>query len=184
MADGIVGAVAWSDTPPDTDDKFYPIVRASIYRPVYGLVISKQVCGADLHWHQGHNYPCRGSKELCEGCRLESRLRWYGYLAILDGNSGKVGLLELTGNAIKECPRLLSKLEVKRGMRLKVFRRGKWTTAPLVVQVLSHIDPDSVPCPDFDLRPHLLKIWGHLPARGKRNESFPVPTFEGEGGGL
>ncbi len=163
MADKIPPSqsIDWTDDQPDPDRKWYKIISVKPRERLSSIIISRKVVGVYTHWIDAGTQPHMKNEKLCQGCRMNIRKAWKGYLGVLWGLSGNITLLEVTPECVRLCPALQGKTDL-RGMNIVVFRRGVQRNSPMQAEVTRMNQIKGLP-PEFDLRFHLCRLWGLAP---------------------
>ena len=157
----------WSTHPPKDDSvPALRVYRTPPHRPFRSFILSDDVLGAMLHYHNGRSTKCPGPN--CPLCKAGMRPRWYGYFAIYNPKSAARALFEIPKGAYIAFDDYLTKYPTLRGTAFEAFRKPDRPNG----QVVIHLDP---PRPDAQVFPDqpdvfrtLCQMWG----LNWRQESF------------
>lgn len=151
---------------PPRPGKYLPILRATPLCRLHLVSLNPAIFGALTHWHDGRTHACCRNYAACPLCHEGVKVRWYGYLPVVEPTSGKLALLELTPESISQSPTLQGPGFSLRGAKVSVWRRGKTKRSPVVVEILV-VDkaPPKLPAP-IETAAALYRLWGAYPATG------------------
>lgn len=116
---------SFDDAIPCPAGVFFPIRRPRADERLRGLILSPHVVGTWQHWIDDHTRACTDPREECAGCRCEYRRQWRGYLAVINRETTRVEIFELTADACRgHRGRLEGSPPGVRGFDCLVSRRG------------------------------------------------------------
>lgn len=163
---------------------YYPVLRPAPGQEVTAIILSETVQIAHTHYQHPHKtYPCVGPEQGCPWCKAHVSPKTHGYLCGINCADGKLSVVELTANALRQCPGLADPKHNLRGCKLWLKRRGLASNGPVVASIQSN-PPDRVkwqPLPSpFFLRSALLVMWSMPPLVNEQTGEVydPVPTWE------
>ena len=161
-AAGRVEAIAWTEEAPRKNGPYVPIIAAKPGAAVSAIVLSERMTAVYVHWSEGRSTPCRRPNGVCELCELSYATRWKGYLGVFWAESGRIGLIELTTNAVDKCLDLRRKTSL-RGGKIKVRRPGSRPNASVFAEFYEYHPSfgfalKDLP-PEFDVKGALMKVW-------------------------
>lgn len=152
--------VQWTSEVPRDDSLFIPIMSALTAGPQTFALLTGDLVGVWVHWLDNRTIPCvRSSVVECVCERRDCCRRWKGYLAGWEPRFCRKVLIEVTAEAI----RLSNWGDFAninlRGRVVRLSRRGKNRSAPVVFEVTSAVLDETALPPSFDVRSALNHVW-------------------------
>lgn len=141
---------------------FYPLVRCRPGVPIRGVCINPALYGVPCHYADGRTVPCVRRWGPCGPCVDGLRQRWYGYLAYLEGMSGRICLVEVTKEAAVGCELLSTAGETLRGRPFTLKRNGESKRARCSLEFSAIVPAKRLP-DAIDIRQALSRVWGFIP---------------------
>jgi hypothetical protein len=149
--------------------RYVPIVRCPPMVTVVYPVLSSTVLRIPVHWCQeigdkGRLLPHTLPRERCYGCCAGKGTRVNGYLGVWLHQVARIGVLELTEEALRLCRELWEEPNVDLyGRELRVWRDGKLYNSP----VRCRLDGACQHMPDgrltVDVLAAVTRLWGSVP---------------------
>lgn len=157
-----------------------PIIRAKLNTHCQVWVCSSRLLGVETHYIDKRTVPHELPDEVCPWCNPRPRqIRWVGYLCAQWPRTGNVVIVEVTAFAESMCP-LLRELPTLRGVLAKLVRHGPRTNGKVTIEVRTDAAPPADLATEWDLRPHLERVWGYAPfLRVRRAEGDGRPEDNG-----
>jgi hypothetical protein len=153
-------SIRWADNPPQGSKPFVPIWSPRPGEPVTAIVTSAGIIGVLTHFLHNRTIPCILPVEECEGHRAHKPTRWKGYLAALSQPLGRVGLVEVTHEAVMMQRKTIVALGNLRGYLVTTTRHGKAVNGRVSVDFRSYWNPDDPRLPGaLNVKAALLRIW-------------------------
>jgi len=115
--------------------RFYPILRPKPGSPVIGVAVNDRVYGVWCHFHDNRTSFCYGDAQDCQGCYEELGKRWYGFLPLLLPTAGRIGLVQLTSQAVQAPEWCCPPRDGWRCLMVKVERVGQSKRGRIVVRL-------------------------------------------------
>lgn len=170
--DGLVEGIGWSDRP-DTEKPIHiPIWSPKHLQPVRAIILSESVVGVYTHYIDGRTRPCMGTVRTCGGCAAGMSRRWKGYLGCIVPVNGKRVLVEVTTEAVRGCPMLLTSKVNLRGSTIELRRTAEAKNSPVRATIGSGRAGHELP-ETFDVRQQLCVIWGVMPLGNDKPAGIP-----------
>lgn len=142
---------------------FYEIVSAKPGQVLRFVCLSRKLLSVETHWDGKFTQPHMDPESDCPNCRQNRPRRWKAYLAALGADSRTVSIVEITQQAVLHCAELRDQGRLLRGWAFSLRRKGSRCNGPVFVEPWSaRVDSAALP-PEFDLRPHLERMWGFVP---------------------
>jgi hypothetical protein len=168
--------IDWDSGPPKEDGVFYDILQPRKNGKLTLFVINHQLVQATTHYYGKRTRPHLKDPKLCEGCKLQMKLRWDGYFGCFDPGSGRIVISHLTTNAARNCPQVLDQTKDCRGAMLVTWRRGDQDRSPMLASIDYRTPTKNLPEP-INVRRVLENVWGfhqdREPAPGQRSKDNP-----------
>ena len=136
---------------------------------IRGVILSTRYTGVWTHFIDGRTQPHLNDDKLCPGCLLGRSKRWKAYIAVWSERFSRVGLFELTTEAVRTCPAFLNEQNNLRGWKIALERKGIQPNSPVHAD-LTRMDPSPKLRPDIDVLAALTKIW-NSPARATHRQA-------------
>lgn len=142
---------------------FYRVLAAKVGETYRLVSLAQRPTTIETHWVDSHTQPHCLPESECEGCRQKKTLRWKCYLPCLVCGTTTVVIAEITQQAVLHCAHLREPGRLIRGWAFSLRRKGVRRNSPVEVWPCDvRVDPRTLP-PDFDVRPHLERMWGFVP---------------------
>lgn len=145
--------------PPLTDGKRgFEIVRIGPGKKIRCVVLSDVLICRRTHYVRRATVPCHDFG--CEFCGRNVAGRWYGWLAVLEVDTGQTRILELPAAPLDTVVFFQRDVGTLRGAELRCKRSGKEINGPVWVDLARPtVGVDLLPAaPDVQLC--LLRMWG------------------------
>lgn len=156
-------SLPWIPAPPPFRGRSCRILSPKPGQPVVALLLSSQLEGIiqhhNPHFGNGRTGPCMAHTGYCDGCNAKLRKQWKGFFAAINRADRRLALVEVTPEAVRGTPDLLDKTVDKRGMDIRLIRRGEARNSPVQALLTRSVIPQQLPAA-FPVREQLLKIWG------------------------
>lgn len=155
--------------------------RVRIYSPEYQergfIVAGHQPVVILTHWIERRTVPCTGPD--CPGHRQGQKPRPKGYLACYYATSGFPVLVEISEFAWQKLDETLAERGSLRGLMLYTSRLHQARNAPVLIRTNEPSKGQPIP-PDFDLIPHLARLFGVPISLFREDESVDDSSSNGD----
>jgi len=139
---------------------YFEIVRPKMGRDFDCIVLSESLLHTMTHYYNARTHLCTKQLGACQGCDGKSGERYYGFLAGYFPNTKQKFIIELTQNAVENCPELQDEEANLRGCHIRISRRGRGSNGKVYCEFLPRrYDPDGIPV-EFDLHKAIVQILG------------------------
>jgi hypothetical protein len=153
----------------------YHIVRCKPGSPALGVCVNDAIWGETVHYVEGRSHPCQEDRgRRCMWCAEGNRKRWYGYMPVVLPGPGRIGLIEVTYEAAKECVDLRTPGSL-RGRGIRVERQGVSKRGRCVLSFESITLRGKLPAM-IDTRAALDVIWSEFALQPELPDMGEVPA--------
>lgn len=166
----------WEDEPEEKGAvQNFQIVRTPPSGTIDGIILSRNIVGAKLHYWRGRSTPCE--KELCQPCRDGQQSRWKGYVLIAHPRTRKIVIFEFTDRAWPSFKAMHDRHGSLRGCIMRSRRMSSRPNGPLLVTFEEARHDESLIPSECDLRQILAHIWERHDAQQILNIENRLDSF-------